>query len=52
VNWHLIVSGLLGAIMLALGCGFIVPLGSVVDGFCDLGAVVSAMVFFGLMDGE
>ena len=52
MNWHMIVSGLLGAVMLALGCGIIVPFGSVVGGLFDLGAIASAMFFVGMMDGQ
>jgi len=52
VNWLLIVSGLVGAAMLALGCGFIVPLSNVMGGLCDLAAIASGMFFFGLLDGE
>jgi len=48
----LIVSGLGGAVMLALGCNVIVPLGSEIAGFCDLMAVTSMVAFCGLMDGR
>ena len=52
MSWLLIATGLIGAFMLALGCGLIVPLGSSLGGLCDLAAIASAMVFFGLTDGE
>jgi hypothetical protein len=52
MSWLLITTGLAGAFLLALGCGLIVPLGTSLGGLCDLGAIASAMVFFGLTDGE
>jgi hypothetical protein len=48
----LIVAALAGAVTLALGSGFIFPLGSAASGVCDLAAVVSGMLFFGLLDGQ
>lgn len=48
----LIVSALVGVATLALGCGYFFPLGSVAGGVCDLTAIVSAMFFFGLLDGQ
>ena len=52
VGWSLIVSALVGAITLALGCGFIFPLGSAASGICDLTAIASGMLIFGLLDGQ
>jgi hypothetical protein len=46
----LIVSGLVGAALLAVGSGFILPLSSLVGGACDLAGIASAMVFFGLAE--
>ena len=48
----MIVSALAGATALALGIGFIFPLGSAASGVCDLAAIVSGMMFFGLLDGQ
>jgi hypothetical protein len=52
VGWPLIVSALVGAVTMVLGCGFIFPLGSAASGVCDLTAIASGMVFFGLLDGQ
>ena len=52
MSWHLFVSALVGLATLALGCGFIFPLGSIAGGVCDLTAIVSAMYIFGLLDGQ
>jgi hypothetical protein len=52
VGWSLIVSALVGAVTLALGCGFIFPLGSAASGICDLTAIASGMMLFGLLDGQ
>jgi hypothetical protein len=41
-----------GAILLAFGSNFIVPIGSAVGGICDLAGIASLMVFLGLLDGE
>jgi hypothetical protein len=48
----LIATGLGAALMLALGCNLIVPMGSGIGGLCDLAGIASAMTFFGLADGE
>ncbi|MGA2795391.1 MAG: hypothetical protein ABSE69_18090 [Roseiarcus sp.] len=52
MSWILIVTGLVGAALLALGCDLIVPLGSGIGGLFALGGIASAMVFIGLIDGE
>ena len=48
----IIVSGLICVTALAFGFGFIAPMGSMVGGCCDVVAIVSGMVCFGLIDGE
>ena len=45
-------SGLLCATMLAIGLNAIIPVSSVISEACDLVAVVSGIVFVGLLDGE
>jgi hypothetical protein len=50
MSWPVILSGVVCAAMLALGFNFLLPLGSGLEAVCILIAVVSAMVFFGLMD--
>jgi hypothetical protein len=52
MSWLLIAAGLVGAAMLALGFGLIVPLGGGIGGLCDLAGIASAMVFIGLIDGQ
>jgi len=52
MSWSVILSGLGGAAMLALGSNLILPVGSAIGGVCDLAGIASAVVFFGLMDGE
>jgi hypothetical protein len=52
MSWLLIVTGLGGAALLALGCDLIVPLSSGIGGLFALGGIASVMVFLGLMDGE
>jgi hypothetical protein len=52
MNWSLMISGLGGAAMLALGSGFVWPMGTAVGGICDLVGVASAVVFFGLAESE
>jgi hypothetical protein len=52
MSWLLIAAGLVGAAMLALGFGLIVPLGGGIAGLCDLAGIASAMVFIGLIDGQ
>jgi hypothetical protein len=52
MSWILIVTGLVGAALLALGCDLIVPLGSGIGGLFALGGIASAMMFIGLIDGE
>ena len=51
MSWSLIITGLAGAAMLALGSNLVLPLGSAVGGLCDLLGIASAMMFFGLADG-
>jgi hypothetical protein len=48
----MILSGLGGAALIALGSDMVFPLGSAVGGVCELAGIASAMVFFGLMDGK
>lgn len=48
----ILLSGLICVTALALGFGFVAPIGSMVGGCCDVVAVVSGIVCFGLIDGE
>jgi hypothetical protein len=48
----LIVSGLGGALLLALGFDLIVPLSSAISSLCELAGIVSAVVFCGSLDGR
>jgi hypothetical protein len=52
MSWSLVISGLAGAAMLALGSGLFLPLGSVFGGICDLMGVASTVIFFGLAESE
>lgn len=52
MTWVLIVTGLGGAAMLALGCDLIVPLGEGIGGLCVLIGITSTTMFCGLMDGQ
>ena len=36
MSWTLVISGLAGAAMLALGSGFVWPMGTALGGICDL----------------
>jgi hypothetical protein len=47
-----VLSAIVGAVLVAIGSNFIVPIGSVVGGVCDLAGIASLMVFLGLLDGE
>ena len=46
------IAGLICAVALAIGFGFVVPVSSVVGDFFDVLAVGSAIFFVGLLDGE
>jgi len=50
MSWTLVISGLAGAAMLALGSGFVWPMGTALGGICDLVGVASTVVFFGLAE--
>jgi len=52
MSWSLVISGLAGAAMLALGSGFVLPMGTAFGGICDLVGVASTVVFFGLAESE
>jgi F0F1-type ATP synthase assembly protein I len=45
-------SGLICAIMFAIGFGFVAPVSSAVGGLCDVLAVASGVFLVGLLDGE
>jgi hypothetical protein len=47
-----VLSAIGGAVLLAIGSNFIVPIGSAGGGVCDLAGIASLMVFLGLLDGE
>jgi hypothetical protein len=44
-------SGLICATLLAVGFGFVIPVGGAVSALCDLLAVGSVIAFFALLDG-
>ena len=44
-------SGLICATSLAVGFGFVIPVGGAVSALCDLLAVGSVIAFFALLDG-
>lgn len=46
-----ILTGLVGAFMLALGSDLILPVSGAMGGVCDLVGLASSMVFIGLVDG-
>lgn len=52
MRWSLVVSGMIGAAMLALGSDLVVPMSATVSGLCDLGGIASAIAFIGLAEGE
>jgi hypothetical protein len=37
---------------IAMGFGFVIPMGTTIGGLFDLVAIVSGMAFIGLLDGE
>jgi hypothetical protein len=47
----MVLAGLIGAFMLALGSDMIVPVSAATGGLCALAGVASSVVFFGLIDG-
>ena len=46
-----VAAGLGGVALLALGSNFILPVGELVGGVCDIAGIVAAMVCFGLAEG-
>jgi hypothetical protein len=50
MSWPVILSGVVFVAMLALGFNLLLPLGSGFETVCVLIGVVSAMIFFGLVD--
>jgi hypothetical protein len=48
----IVVSGMICAIMLAVGFGSIIPISSVLSELCDLLGIASGIVYAGLLDGE
>ena len=48
----LFLSGACGAVALALGSQFIVPLDGTLRGVCTLVGVISTVAFVGLLDGR
>ncbi len=51
MSWGLVVSGVLAALLLALGSNMVAPLGPGLDAVCDLAGIASGMLFIGLADG-
>ena len=51
MNWYVILSGVVCVATLALGFNLLLPLSSGLETVCDLTAIASAVVFFGLLDG-
>jgi hypothetical protein len=52
MTWPVVLSGLGGATMLALGLDFVLPLGSALSAVCDLTGVALVVYFVGLLDGR
>lgn len=46
-----VITGLVGALMLAVGSNVILPVSAMTGGVCDLVGLASSMVFLGLLDG-
>ena len=51
MSWSVIISGVVCMATLALGFNLLLPLGSGLQTACVLTGVVSALVFFGLVEG-
>ena len=47
-----VVSGVICATMLAVGLGFVIPVGSIVSELCGLLAAGSGVVFVALLEGK
>jgi hypothetical protein len=47
-----LLSGIGGAILIAIGSNFVVPIGTAAGGLLDLAGVASVMMCLGLIDGE
>ena len=47
-----VVSGLICAVAIAMGLGFIVPVGATIGGLFDLVGIASGMVCLGLVEGK
>ena len=45
-------SGLVCAIAIAMGFGFVLPVGATIGGLFDLVGIASGMVCFGLIEGK
>jgi hypothetical protein len=45
-------SGLISATFVAFGFGFVIPVSGAVGDLCDLMAIGSGILFFGLLDSE
>jgi hypothetical protein len=45
-------SGIVCALLLVVGFQFVAPISSALAGICELAAIVSGLVFVGLIDGE
>jgi hypothetical protein len=48
----MIVSGISGAILLAVGSNMVVPIGLQIGSLFDLGGIAAMMVCFSLADGQ
>ena len=51
MSWPMVVTGLGGPGMLAIGSGLIWPMTAALGGVCDLIGIASIVVFLGLAEG-
>jgi hypothetical protein len=49
---QIMLTGLVSAIMLAIGLGFVFPVSGAVGSVCDVLAVASGVFFVGMLDGK
>jgi hypothetical protein len=52
MTWPVVLTGLGGATMLALGLDFVLPLGNTLNVVCDLAGVMLVVYFVGLLNGR
>jgi hypothetical protein len=52
MTWSMLLAGVGGAAMLALGFELALPLGALLNGVCDSVGVALVVLFVGLLDGR